>query len=249
MRAELTRGLRQRQLHGEGRALAQHAFDGQAAAVAVEDVLDQREAEAGAALGAALARRRPDRTARSGAADARARCRDRSRAPRCAPRARRPTRSCSVDFDPLAGGAVFERVLDQVLEHPEQFVAVAEHLHGLGRRVNLDRPHRDRAPASAGRRRPGARWRRDRACVSGRRWALSSMRESDSRSSIRRAMRVACACMMPRKRSRAAGSSRAGPCSVSMKPESAASGVRSSWLALATKSARISSTRRSGERS
>ncbi len=31
-----------------------------------------------------------------------------------------------------------------------------------------------------------------------------------------------------------------------MKPESAASGVRSSWLALATKSARISSTRRSG---
>ena len=45
------------------------------------------------------------------------------------------------------------------------------------------------------------------------------------------------------------GSSRAGPCSVSMKPDSAASGVRSSWLALATKSARISSTRRSGVRS
>ena len=44
-------------------------------------------------------------------------------------------------------------------------------------------------------------------------------------------------------------SSRAGPCKVSMKPESAASGVRSSWLALATKSARISSTRRSGVRS
>ena len=55
--------------------------------------------------------------------------------------------------------------------------------------------------------------------------------------------------MMPRKRSRAAGSSRAGPCSVSMKPVSAASGVRSSWLALATKSARISSTRRIGVRS
>ncbi len=31
-----------------------------------------------------------------------------------------------------------------------------------------------------------------------------------------------------------------------MKPDNAASGVRSSWLALATKSARISSTRRSG---
>ena len=34
-----------------------------------------------------------------------------------------------------------------------------------------------------------------------------------------------------------------------MKPDSAASGVRSSWLALATKSARISSTRRNGVRS
>ena len=62
-------------------------------------------------------------------------------------------------------------------------------------------------------------------------------------------MRQACACMMPRNRSRAAGSSRAGPCRVSMKPVSAASGVRSSWLTLATKSARISSTRRIGERS
>ena len=36
------------------------------------------------------------------------------------------------------------------------------------------------------------------------------------------------------------------PLQVSMKPDSAASGVRNSWLALATKSARISSTRRSG---
>ena len=85
--------------------------------------------------------------------------------------------------------------------------------------------------------------------MSGRWCARSSIRDSDSRSSISRAMRQACACMMPRKRSRAAGSSRAGPCSVSMKPVSAASGVRSSWLTLATKSARISSTRRIGVRS
>ena len=55
--------------------------------------------------------------------------------------------------------------------------------------------------------------------------------------------------MMPRNRSRAAESSRAGPCNVSMNPLSAASGVRSSWLTLATKSARISSTRRIGVRS
>ncbi len=62
-------------------------------------------------------------------------------------------------------------------------------------------------------------------------------------------MRVACPCMMARNLARAAGSSLAVPCKVSMKPSSAASGVRSSWLALATKSARISSTRRSGVRS
>ena len=99
---------------------------------------------------------------------------------------------------------------------------------------------------------PSATWRTigtRSTGVSGRRCARSSMRDSDSRSSISRAMRQACACMMPRKRSRAAGSSRAGPCSVSMKPVSAASGVRSSWLTLATKSARISSTRRIGVRS
>src|SRR5215831_5765734 len=85
--------------------------------------------------------------------------------------------------------------------------------------------------------------------VSGCTCALSSMRDSDRRSSISRAMRVACAFMMSRKRSRACASLRAEPCSVSMKPDSEASGVRSSWLALATKSARISSTRLSGVRS
>ncbi len=62
-------------------------------------------------------------------------------------------------------------------------------------------------------------------------------------------MRAAWPCMMARNFSRAAESSLAEPCSVSMKPSSAASGVRSSWLALAMKSARISSTRRNGVRS
>jgi hypothetical protein len=85
--------------------------------------------------------------------------------------------------------------------------------------------------------------------VSGRMCSFNSMRESESKSSISRAMRRACPSMMPRKRSRAEGSSRAGPCSVSMKPDNAASGVRSSWLALATKSTRICSTRRYGVRS
>ena len=57
-------------------------------------------------------------------------------------------------------------------------------------------------------------------------------------------MRSACSAMMPRKRSRAPASSRAGPRRVSMKPARPAIGVLSSWLALATKSARMRSARR-----
>ena len=52
-------------------------------------------------------------------------------------------------------------------------------------------------------------------------------------------MRSAWLAISRRKRSRATASSRAGPCSVSTKARSEASGVRSSWLALAMKSARI----------
>ena len=69
------------------------------------------------------------------------------------------------------------------------------------------------------------------------------MRESDRRSSTRRAIRVACPPMIARNRSRASASSRAGPRKVSIKPAKVASGVRSSWLALAMKSARICSAR------
>ena len=58
-----------------------------------------------------------------------------------------------------------------------------------------------------------------------------------------RAMRRPCSRMMARNRSRALASSRAEPCSVSMKPSSEASGVRNSWLALAMKSTRMRSTR------
>ena len=104
---------------------------------------------------------------------------------------------------------------------------------------------RARWPGHAGHRQPDVRWQQhrppDRAAD-----APQLNARGESKSSISRAMRSAWTCMMSRKRSRAAASSRAGPCNVSMKPESAASGVRSSWLALATKSARISSTRRSG---
>ena len=83
-------------------------------------------------------------------------------------------------------------------------------------------------------------WARSAVPV-GRTCSLISMRDSDSRSSIRRRMRSACWRMRPRNRVRAASSLRAAPCMVSMKPDSEASGVRSSWLALATKSARMRS--------
>ncbi len=55
--------------------------------------------------------------------------------------------------------------------------------------------------------------------------------------------------MMARNLSRARGSSRAEPCSVSTKPSIEASGVRNSWLALAMKSARMRSTRRDSVKS
>ena len=43
------------------------------------------------------------------------------------------------DLDALAAGAVFQSVLDQVLEQPRELVAVARHHQRLGRRRDLDR--------------------------------------------------------------------------------------------------------------
>ena len=57
-------------------------------------------------------------------------------------------------------------------------------------------------------------------------------------------MRAVWFCMIWRNCSRAFGSFRAGPRKVSMNPAMEASGVRSSWLALAMKSARMRSMRR-----
>src|SRR5437879_3904583 len=48
------RGVGHGQMRGKCRPLPRHALDGQPSAVAVENVLDQRQAEAGAALRAAL---------------------------------------------------------------------------------------------------------------------------------------------------------------------------------------------------
>ena len=96
-----------------------------------------------------------------------------------------------------------------------------------------------RGLASVRSRRAGRRAGRTARCGG---WlAASSMRESDSRSSTRRAMRAASSAMISRNCSRAFGSCLAGPRRVSMKPWIEASGVLISWLALATKSERIRS--------
>ena len=113
--------------------------------------------------------------------------------------------------------AVFDRVVEQVLEDLRQFVAVALHLRQLRRQRPGD------ADAALG----GAQFetardlldeRRQRHPPVGARCSFSSMRDSDSRSSTSRVMRPACSRMMPRKRSRASASSRAGPSSVSINP-------------------------------
>ena len=137
--------------------------------------------------------------------------------------------------------AVFDRVVEQVLEHLRQFVAVALHL-AAGRPAALGRCGcRARRRAIRGRAPPPRTSGASRTPPVGGRCSFSSMRDSDSRSSTSRVMRPACSRMMPRKRSRASASSRAGPSSVSIKPTRVASGVFSSCPALAMKSARICS--------
>ena len=55
----------------------------------------------------------------------------------------------------FAGRAVFERVLDQVLEQPQQFLAIARDRHRLRGQIDLDFDPRSRASGSS----PSATWR------------------------------------------------------------------------------------------
>jgi len=77
----------------------------------------------------------------------------------------------------------------------------------------------------------------------------NSIRDRDSRSAMRRLIRSDSPAMMSRKRGHEPVSSFAGPRIVSIKPDRAVSGVRSSWLALARKSDRARAARRTGVRS
>src|SRR3984957_11061020 len=114
-------------MYREGGAGAGPAVDGQPAAMAIEDMLDQRKAEPGSALGAALGDvdaiepfRQPRQMFRRDAGPVIAHGDLRFRLAVGGRAGREP------DIDALAGRAVFERVLDQVLEQADELIAVAE---------------------------------------------------------------------------------------------------------------------------
>ena len=87
------------------------------------------------------------------------------------------------------------------------------------------------------------------SCSLGEICSENSIRDSDRRSAIRRLIRSDSPAMISRKRGHEPVSSLAGPRMVSIKPDSAVSGVRNSWLALARKSDRARAARCTGVRS
>ena len=115
-------------MDGKGGTRPRLAVDCQPAAVAVEDVFDQRQTEPGSALGAAFG----DIDAIEALGQSRQMFRRDAR-PVIAHAdlpfglAIERRREFKLDVDALAGGAVFQRVLDQILEDADQFVVIAEH--------------------------------------------------------------------------------------------------------------------------
>src|SRR5215211_8872774 len=127
--------IRQRQVYGERRALTERALDGEPRLVARQDVLDDGETEAGSSLGPAL--RHVDAVEPLGQArqvlgrDAGTEIPDADD-----PLARTPAAGADADFDPFTGGAIFQRVLDEIFEHTDKLIAVSERDEGLGRRTH-----------------------------------------------------------------------------------------------------------------
>src|SRR5215211_8149568 len=129
--------IRQRQVDREGRTLARRALDGEPRLVARQDVLDDGETEAGSPLGPAL--RHVDAVEPLGQARQVLRRDAGAEIPYtddCL--GRTPAAGADADLDPLAGGAVFQRVLHEVLEHAAKLIAVSERDDGLGRRIHHD---------------------------------------------------------------------------------------------------------------
>src|SRR5215472_16724511 len=120
-------------MHGESGPGARRAVDGEAAAMAIENVLDQRQTQPGAALRATFGdidaiepfgqpRQMFRRDARAVIADTDAGFR--FALGRCA--------GTKLDVDPASGSAIFERIFDQIFENADQLVMVAEHRQGAG---------------------------------------------------------------------------------------------------------------------
>ena len=148
--------------------------------MAVEDVLDQREPEAGAPLRAALAD--VDAIEALGqprqvlGRDAGTIVAHRDAAPRA--RRRRRRRDASVTSIRLPEAPYFSAFSTRFSNTRSSSSRSPCTSSGSGGNAATAPPRRGRGRASAGRRRPGAD-RHQVACLSGRRCALSSMRDSD----------------------------------------------------------------------
>ena len=107
--------------------------------MAIEDVLDQRQAQPGAALGAALRHIDPiealGQPRQMLGSDARTTIAHRNARFRFAIR---PLPAGQRDVHPLAGRRVFQRVLHEILEHADQFVAIGRHEQRRGDPGRLD---------------------------------------------------------------------------------------------------------------
>ena len=144
------------------------------------------------------------------------------RQPRPAGRAGRSPSRAGHRHDSPCGRAVLDRVVDQVLEHLRQLVAVAAAPAAAPAASSSAMRHLARGGAQlAGRAPPPHQRRRGRPAgrAAGARSARCATATADRRPAG--VMRSACSAMMPRKRSRASASSRAGPSRVSMKPDHA----------------------------
>src|SRR5579883_3649726 len=122
--------LSNRQVNGEDRPLAQLAFDLQQAPVVIDNMFNDREPEAGATELPGAGRVDPvealGQPRNMLAEDALAVIADRDQR---GGRARKPPgRDAGAHLHGGSGPAVFDRVVDQVLEHLVELVGVARHL-------------------------------------------------------------------------------------------------------------------------
>ena len=126
--APQTRGNRGGKVNSKGGAGAGRAVDCQPAAMPVENVFDQCQAEAGAALSAALgdiyAIKSLGQPRQMLGRDARAKIAHALLSASGSPSAEAPGPNLNVDAP--ASGAVFERILDEVLKDADQFIVIAQ---------------------------------------------------------------------------------------------------------------------------